>query len=275
MAKTLYHSELVKSGPVTVNVASEVKKSKFPGKPNYVYLKVLDKATGQFTEERPYNIDNPSCEAFFAGQKDRTFVIVAEGKAEQATITYVGESAANMTPAAGAPPAAARPPASSPPPPPSCPPVAAPAPPAPSHPTGAPPPMPPRMTREEALVQTKRFIGMRLSLLKVCIKAVSTLQPEYKALMKVDMSEETFRAWVTSLYISGESQGLAMRSGFADALPPSISLEKLEPPKGKAAPAVGNVPVAPPVECPRCRKNVSHLEQSGVCKDCDSDDIPF
>ncbi len=140
--------------------------------------------------------------------------------------------------------------------------------------------MPARMTRDEALKQTKRFIGQRLSLLKVCIKAVSTLQPEWKALMKVDMSEDIFQKFVTSLYISGESQGLTMRSGFADALPPSISLEKLEPPKANPAPTSGNAPSATPVErplveCPGCKKHVTHLEQSGVCKECDTDDVPF
>jgi hypothetical protein len=238
MAKTCYHSELSKLSPVTVQVASDPKKSKFPNKPNYVYLKIQDKETGAFGEERPHDFENAKCEAFFVGQKGRTFTIVAEGREDTATITYVGESGAAIQPPAPKPahsaPPAARPPA------------AAPAP----HATGAPPPAAPKMTRDEALRQTKLFIGQRLSLLKVCIKAVATLQPEYKSMMKVDMSEETFRAWTTSLYISGESQGLAMRSGFADALPPNIALATLMPPATKPATQQSAPPPPPPVNQP-------------------------
>lgn len=86
MAKTLYHSELVKLGPVEVTVKSDILKSKYPGKPDYVSLTIGG-------EDRNYSFDTPECMTPFEGQKGQTFTIIAEGSGKDGTavVTYVGE----------------------------------------------------------------------------------------------------------------------------------------------------------------------------------------
>ena len=88
MAKTLFHSELVKMGPVKMTVKSDVLHSKYSKpndpKPPYVILDIGG-------TERTYNCENPSCESFFSGAKNQVITIIAEGSREDATITLVGE----------------------------------------------------------------------------------------------------------------------------------------------------------------------------------------
>ena len=112
MAKTLYHSALRQLGPVRVTVESDVLQSKFskPGapKPDYVILNIAG-------ESWNYSLENPTCGDVFEGQKGNTFTIVAEGggkgKEDSATVTYVGEAAAEGDDGDTAParPAPARP----------------------------------------------------------------------------------------------------------------------------------------------------------------------
>lgn len=78
-------------GPVTVTIRSDVLKSKFQGKPDYVLLDIAG-------EERIYNVENADCAEFFRGHKGRTFAILAEGTKEDATIGYVGEAASEPEP---------------------------------------------------------------------------------------------------------------------------------------------------------------------------------
>lgn len=85
--KTLYHGELRKLSPVRVTVKSDVLESKYAGKPPYVVLAING-------DERNYTTENQGCAAFFDGRKGETFTLIAEGQREEATITYVGESAA-------------------------------------------------------------------------------------------------------------------------------------------------------------------------------------
>lgn len=91
MGKTIYHSALRQMGPVTVTIRSDVLKSKFQGKPDYVLLDIAG-------EERIYNVENADCAEFFRGHKGRTFAILAEGTKEDATIGYVGEAASEPEP---------------------------------------------------------------------------------------------------------------------------------------------------------------------------------
>jgi hypothetical protein len=86
MAKNLYHSALVKLGPVEVTVKSDILHSKFPGKPDYVVLEIDG-------EDFNYSFDTPECAAPFEGQKGASFTVVAEGSGKDgtATVTYVGE----------------------------------------------------------------------------------------------------------------------------------------------------------------------------------------
>jgi len=85
--KGMYHSELVRMGPVAVTVKSDVLRSKFKDKPDYVILEI-DGA------ERIYNTENDECADFFRDQKGRTFTLVAEGREADAILTYVGEGVA-------------------------------------------------------------------------------------------------------------------------------------------------------------------------------------
>jgi hypothetical protein len=226
-AKTLYHSALVKLGPVMVTVKSDVSKSKFAGKPDYCYLVING-------EEFGYSFDSPACQQFFTGQKGRSFMIQAEGRDADAKIIYLGEPgsqklAAPVTlPPAAQPPPVNQPPAQHAPPPP--PPQQRQAAPAATPPTAGSPPPPPgaNMSNEEALKQTKVFIARRASLLKVAIVAVHSLDMEFQKLAGRKMSDDEFFWNTRLLYMSAESQGISIRAGFADRMPTNIDLETLQ-----------------------------------------------
>lgn len=216
-SKTLYHSQLCKLGPVMVTVKSDVSKSKFQGKPDYVYLEINGEKFG-------YSFDSPACQQFFTGQKGRSFMIEASGRDADAKITYLGEPGSQKLAAPATPPPQNAPPPVNQPPRQSAPP-AAPPPPA----AGSPPPPPgAHMTNEEALKQTKVFIARRASLLKVAIVAVHSLDLEFQKLAGRKMSDDEFFWNTRLLYMSAESQGLAIRGCFADRMPTNIDLETLQ-----------------------------------------------
>jgi hypothetical protein len=111
MAKNLYHSALVKLGQVMVTVKSDVLKSQFPNKPDYVVMEING-------EDFNYTTENDACAEFFRGQKGATMALSAEGRKEEAALTYLGDTvdsishrnlppkqaAAPAKPAAGGPP---------------------------------------------------------------------------------------------------------------------------------------------------------------------------
>ena len=222
-AKTLYHSQLTKLGPVMVTVKSDVRKSQFAGKPDFCYIVING-------EEFGYSFDSPACQKFFTGQKGRSFMIKAEGRDADATITYLGEPGSQKF-AAPAPPPDAQPPQvydSNPPGRPGGPPLPPEKTP-PCQPTPAPaanvPPAPPgsKMDLNTALLESKRFAGRRAGLLKIAAKAMLNFKAEWDALPEVQahnlqMTGDQFWGKVTTIYLSMESQGLAIRGGFADAL---------------------------------------------------------
>lgn len=84
MSKTLYQSELVKLGPVTVRVESDILKSKYDGKPDYVVLALNG-------TERLYNLENHSCGDAFHGRKGQTITIQATGSRDEASISIVDD----------------------------------------------------------------------------------------------------------------------------------------------------------------------------------------
>jgi hypothetical protein len=224
-AKTLYHSALVRLGPVMVTVKSDVSKSKFQGKPDYCYLVING-------EEFGYSFDSPACQQFFTGQKGRSFMIQAEGRDADAKIVYLGEPGSQKLAAPATPPPAAAPQPGLPPPniqPPADPPRQA-TPTSATPPAAGSPPPPPgtHMTNEEALKQTKVFVARRASLLKVAITAVFKLDIEFKALTGRKMSDDEFFWNTRLLYMSAESQGISIRQGFADRMPTNIDLETLQ-----------------------------------------------
>lgn len=85
--KGLFHSELTRlsaDSPVQVHVKSDVMKSKYKDKPDYVIL-VID------GRERIYSTENQSCADWFRGTKGRTLLITATGREGDAQIDFVAE----------------------------------------------------------------------------------------------------------------------------------------------------------------------------------------
>ena len=79
----VFHSALAKMGPVEVRVDSEPK-----------YLEKKDNWLVELTiddEKICYWCENEDCAKAFKGEKGNTFMIVAEGRKEEATIIYVGK----------------------------------------------------------------------------------------------------------------------------------------------------------------------------------------
>jgi hypothetical protein len=217
-SKTLWHKELKELSPVAVTVKSERQKSKFSKpnepKPDFVCLVI----NGQ---ERLYNVENDACGNFFAGQRGRSFTIIAEGSREDATITYVGEAAATV---GHQPPPAARPPQ----------PPAAPQPPQhydsnpPGRPGGAPPPPPPASTPppRDAKHEAEIFIARRLAAQKITVRATMALAAEFEQVYNMPMPFELVQSINGMMFIAGD------RAGIFDALPLDI---KLSVPKTPAA----------------------------------------
>lgn len=77
--KTLYHSELSRMGKVSVRVMSDVMKSKFEGKPPYVFLEIDG-------TERVYSTENDQCAEALAGLRDKLVTLQARSSRETATI---------------------------------------------------------------------------------------------------------------------------------------------------------------------------------------------
>jgi hypothetical protein len=110
--KTLYHSELSKLGPVTIEITSDLMESKYKKGTYFVGVK-LD------GEERTLNIENDECGAALDQRKGQVLTIEATGSRESAEITILDtppdEPAAQAParpaarPAPVARPAAARP----------------------------------------------------------------------------------------------------------------------------------------------------------------------
>lgn len=88
MAKNLYHSALIKMGDVTADVRSDVLKSKYPNKPDYVELEIDG-------ESYYYSTENEQCAAFFNGLKGRRIEFRAvgggRGKEDTANLELIAE----------------------------------------------------------------------------------------------------------------------------------------------------------------------------------------
>lgn len=214
MAKTLYHSELVKLSPVQVTVKTDVLDSKFKDKPPYVGLKIDG-------EERNYSTENDECAAFFDGQKGRTFTIVAEGREDDATITYVGESAAPVEDAQEAPEAPparrpsrapARPPArrqsappakgeGTPPPPPPAPPSA------PSAPARPPAAKPPVETPEQRVQRARQHANKVANVWLIAYAAGNFARQQVREQFQQELSETQFQACVSTIAVQLEKDG--------------------------------------------------------------------
>lgn len=94
--KTLFHSELVKAGPVTATIRSNVTPSKFKDKPPYVEMVIGGHA-------RQYNVENDHCAMALDGLTNQVVILSATGTREDARIdvgTREGDSAPATAPEA-------------------------------------------------------------------------------------------------------------------------------------------------------------------------------
>lgn len=78
-------------GLVKITVITERQKSKYKNKPDYVEIKIGDEAYY-------YSAENESCAEFFAGRRGQTISVKADGREDDATITFVGQSGENLPP---------------------------------------------------------------------------------------------------------------------------------------------------------------------------------
>lgn len=228
MAKTLYHGELCKMSPVQVTITSDVLESKFPGKPPYVALKIDG-------EERNYNTENDDCADFFEGQKGRTFTIIAEGRDADASITYVGESAAGQTARDPEPPAKkdgrrSRPPAEKPgrrsnAPPPAKESTAPPpqtTPPPPRQRAAGPPPVnggkPPQETPEQRVLRARQHANRVANVFLIAYSAGNFARLQVRDKFGQEMSEAQFQSCVSTIAIQLEKDGFhhQMPTGIID-----------------------------------------------------------
>lgn len=211
-------------GPVQVTVTTDVLPSKFKGKPPYVGLRIAG-------EDWSYSTENDECAAFFEGQKGRTFTIVAEGREQQAVLTYVGEAAPDPEPERepAKPPAKAksnRPPAG----PPagkktSAPPPAASAPATGTHPPAqTAPPEPqrrtvPAETPEQAVLRVKRHANKVANTWVVSYAAALYAKQQVKEQLGIEVTQDQFQACVATICVQLERDGLhhAMPGGGVDA----------------------------------------------------------
>lgn len=221
MAKNLYHRDLKAMGVVSVTVKTGPLKSKYPNKPDYVGLVIHG-------VEYNYNTENPACAAFFNGQAGRTFSIKADGggkdQAHTATITYVGESAANMTPAAPPPPPPSKPPvAGTPPPPPGHT-----TPPAPA--TTASPPQPPAggPPQKDWKKEIKSHIWQNAVLQMLAIEALTVVREQYLTAYGHEMPQ-----WMQQSVYGGLLYG-SNGKGYPQGLPVDYKLTSPKPPTAPA-----------------------------------------
>jgi len=93
MAKTIYHSELVKLGAINVRIKSDVTPSKFKDKSPYCTLEVNG-------EERNYTIESQACADVLHANKGRLVMLEAAGSREEATIKVLAAGASQEQPPA-------------------------------------------------------------------------------------------------------------------------------------------------------------------------------
>lgn len=82
---TLYHSELARRGQVVVTIETDLLKSKYANKPDYVMLKMDG-------HSRRYDTENANCAEALRGLKGRTVTIEATGNRDEAQIVVLGDA---------------------------------------------------------------------------------------------------------------------------------------------------------------------------------------
>ena len=95
--KGLYHSEAVQISPIKCTVKSDVLRSKYEGKPDYVILFIDG-------NERNYAIENPDCAAALKGMKNKNTMLEFTGSRDDASIRVLGAGATQQQPPIAADP---------------------------------------------------------------------------------------------------------------------------------------------------------------------------
>jgi hypothetical protein len=153
-----------------------------------------------------------------------------------------------------------------------------------------------RKAREDkghkAAADARVFLARRVSLKRLCVRATLALDKECQSAGAPPMPPETFWSQVTNFYISLESEGLAIRSGFADALPVDLTFERMkemattrkpdpepQPQRGAEPPTRPTPPDTVANPCPHCGEELrASADGSSVCANtaCKSNDnVPF
>lgn len=281
----VFHSALVQASPVRITVDDEPRW--IDKKNNYVVDITIHQQNGPAMSVT-YWAENNRCGEWFKGQKGRTFTISASGGGkgpakETGQIIYVGESGANLPPAA--PPPAA-PPAPSYPPPQGYPPASGhTAPPPAAPPVNRPPPptAEERTKREDrGLNDAKRHIARNETILKLVLRRAMVVKQEFEEFTAglpeahphrgMKMSEELFRTTVATLLYGTES------SGVSHDVPTVIDFKTLQPVRkpGTQPPPQPQQPPSPPPP-PTCPTHGAPLDKDGKCQACEQehDDVPF
>lgn len=224
---TLFHSELVKRGPVVVAVESDVSPSRYPNKPFWVMLK-LDGTS------RRYDTENQFCAQALTGMRGTNIQIEATGTRDDARIIVHGPGQAptgypQQPPAQqpqqqsyrGGPPAQPQQQYPQQPPPQQYPQ---------QHPQQQPPYQPPQQpqqppqqpaARENPVAHCKRELNKIANGYLFCLAAGEYVRGEWdKGHPDRPMSDEQFQATVSTIFIAADRRML-----FTDI--PTGSIEKL------------------------------------------------
>lgn len=207
--KTLYHSELVQRQEyVQVLIKSDVMASKFAGKPPYVIVE-LDGV------ERNYSCENDHIADLLRDLKGQTVVILAEGREDDAMITFDESGTVQATPAAPPPQKKTPPPAKTPPQR-SQPPArqtTAPAtqnvansrlatnPPPPAH---QPQNGNTQETPADRFKRVKTYLNRSANTYLAVLEAALYIQAQHKAVHGMDLTPEHFQALTASLFIAAD-----------------------------------------------------------------------
>lgn len=281
----VYHGALTKASPVRLTIDGDVRtiRTKRPGESDPWVVDVTIHGDDGSKTLATYMCENEACAGAFDQTKGITGTFEFTGSRDEAAVALVGdaeEAAASQeresAPARPQTPATQRQPAS---------------------PAAAHAPASSAKSPEFVCREAKVFAARRVSLLKVATRGILRFRDDYNAARaaaaKADPNAEPWPEFtrddfwhrVGSLNLSLEAEGLAIRAGFADALPVALDFATLLPPaekppvlpstiRGKAA-AVAKPEPPPLPKCKACNAEVESVDAAGKCPACVSDDVPF
>lgn len=195
-------------GPVRLTVDGDVRKIKTKKGEVKPVVDVTLMPKGKPAQPFTYWCENDEVEEFFAyAEKGVPFTVIAEGSRDDATVVDVGYAIKQEKPKLSEPePPKAREPER-------------------PKPAAAKPADP---AEEKATREARVFLARRVSLKRLCVKAVLAFDRECQSAGAPPMPPDTFWSQVTNFYISVESEGLSIRRGFADRMPTGLTFVRME-----------------------------------------------